>query len=122
MADRIAIGCALAEAFKVVRHVLVQQLVLGEQLREPPQLRAVGQLAHHDQMRHFDERGSLGQLLDGNAAVAQYSLLAVDESDLAPARTRVAVAVIQGDVAAPLRRDEISTARSCSVPSMTGSV
>ena len=87
------------EAFEVVLHVLVQHLVLGQQVRETPQLGAGGQLAHDDQVGHLDEGGFLRQLLDGDAAVAQDALLAVDEGDLALAGTGVAVAVVQRDVA-----------------------
>ena len=87
------------EALEVVLHRLVQQLVVRQQVGEPPQFGAVGQLAHDDQVGHLDERGFLGQLLDGDAAVAQDALLAVNESDLALARAGVGVAVVQGDVA-----------------------
>ncbi len=40
-----------------------------------------------------------GQLLDGNAAILQDALLAVDESDRRLGRARVAVAVVERDVA-----------------------
>ena len=87
------------EALEMELHVLVQQLVLGQQIRKTPQLGAVGQLAHDDQVGHLDEGGFLRQFLDGNAAVAQDALLAVDERDLAATRAGVAVAVVQRDVA-----------------------
>ena len=79
-------------------HGLVQQLVLGQEIRELPQLGVVRQLAHDDQVGNLDEGGLLSKLLDRDAAVAQDSLLAVNEGDLAFARAGVSVPVIEGDV------------------------
>jgi hypothetical protein len=82
------------EAFKVVPHRFVQQLIVRQQVREPPQLRAVRQLAHDNQVRHLDERGFLRQFLDRDAPVTQDALLPINERDLALARAGIPVAIV----------------------------
>ena len=40
-----------------------------------------GKIAVHEQVGRLGERGALGQFLDGDAAVTQDALVAVDEGD-----------------------------------------
>ena len=86
------------EALEMELHVLVQELVVGEQIREPLDLRVVGKIAVNDQIGGLDEIGLFSQFLNGDAAVAQNTLIAIDKGDLAGAGTGVPVAVINGDV------------------------
>ncbi len=55
------------------------------------------QLAVDQQIAHLEERAVLGQLFDGEAAIAEDALLAIDEGDLALAAAGVAVARVHGD-------------------------
>src|ERR1051326_1869282 len=72
-----------------------------------PQFGAVWEFSENDQVGNFDEGGFFSQLFYGDAAIAQDSLLAVDESDFAEAGTGVGVAVVECNVAGlpPERRN-----------------
>ena len=87
------------KSFEVVLHRLMQQLILGEEVGELAQLLAVGQAAHNDEMGDFDECGLFRQFLDRDPAIAKNSLFAIDERDLALAGARVAVPIIERDLA-----------------------
>ncbi len=86
------------ETLEVVLHAFVKQLVIGEHLGKLLQLGAGRQLAPDKEMGDLDERRLLSQLFDRDAAIAQNALLAIDESNRTLARTRVAVAVVEGDI------------------------
>ena len=60
---------------------------------------SLGRSAVHEQVGRLGEEGLFGQILDGDAPVAQDTLVAVDEGDVALAGTRIAVARVQGDIA-----------------------
>ena len=110
------------EALEVVLERLVQRGVARQPLAEPVELGLVGQPAEDQEPGGLDEGGVLGELLDGDAAVAEDALLAVDEGDRARAGAGVAEAGVEGDQAGLGRgAREMSMASSPSVPSMTGS-
>ena len=114
---------ARGETLEVKLHVLVQILVAGQQVGKRLQLRPRRQVAVDDQIGRLDEIGFLGHLLDGDAAIAQDALVAVNEGDVADARAGVAVAVVNGDVAGVRRAGaDTSTAFSFSLPVNVGSV
>jgi hypothetical protein len=86
------------KALEMVFHVLMQIFMLREKVGEFSQFRLGRQLSVDDQIGGFDEPGFDGQFLDGNAAITQDALLAVDESDGALAGAGVGVTVVQRDV------------------------
>ena len=63
------------------------------------ELGLVGQAAEDQEPGGLDEGRALGELLDGDAAVAEDALLAVDEGDLARAGAGVAEAGVERDQA-----------------------
>ena len=76
------------KAFEMVLHVLVQIFVLREHLGEFAQLLVGGEFSVDDEVGGFDKTGFDGQFLDGDAAVTQDALLAVNEGDGAFAGAR----------------------------------
>src|SRR5690606_28816415 len=72
-------------------HVLVNQRVHRDLVRPLVQLLLAGEVAEEDQERRLEIRALLCELLDGDAAVAEDALVAVDEGDRAPRRRRVHV-------------------------------
>ena len=84
---------------ELVLHALVQQFVGGQQIAEPGQLVALRQPPEDQQPGRLDEVGLGGELLDGDAAVAEDALLAVDEGDGAAAGAGVAQRRVVGDQA-----------------------
>ena len=79
----------VAEALQKRPHVLVHVRVVRDVVHPRVVLALRRQLAVAQQPRHLEERRLLGQLLDGISAIAQNSLVAVDEGDRAAARRRV---------------------------------
>ena len=74
---------------ELVLHALVQQLVERQPLAEPVQFVLLGKPAENQQPGRLDEIGMVGELLDGNAAIAEDSLVPVDERDRALADGRI---------------------------------
>ena len=66
---------------ELVLHALVQQFVPRQPLAEPIQFILLGKPAENQQPGRLDEIGMVGELLDGNAAIAEDSLVPVDEGD-----------------------------------------
>ena len=87
------------DVLELVLHPLVQQLVGGQQVAEPGQLLPLRLPPENQHPRHLDEAGLGGELLDGDAAIAEDALLAVDEGDGAAADARVAQGRVVGDQA-----------------------
>lgn len=85
------------EALEVEFHGLVDHLVVGEEVGEAAELVAGGEFAVDDEVGGLDEGGVLGDLFDGDAAVAEDAFFAVYEGDGALAGAGVGVAVIEGD-------------------------
>ena len=77
------------DVLELVLHALVQQLVARQPLAEPVQFVLLGQPAENQQPGRLDEIGMVGELLDGDAAIAEDALLAVDEGDRALADGRI---------------------------------
>ena len=77
-----------------------QHLVPVERIAEAFKLLASGQLPPNQKVGGLDKATVLGQLLDGNTAVAEDALFSINEGDGALAGSRVAESIIQGDVAA----------------------
>ena len=84
------------KAVEMVQKPLVEQFVLREQRAKRRTFFGGRQLAENQQHGHFDKRTALGQLFDGEAAVAQDALFAVDEGDGRLAGAGVGVAGIKG--------------------------
>ena len=80
------------DVLELVLQALVQQLVGGQHAAETVQLVLAGQPAEDQQPGGLDEVGPVGELLDGDPAVAEDALVAVDEGDGALANRRVATA------------------------------
>ena len=74
---------------ELVLHALVQQLVQRQPLAESIQFVLLGQPAENQQPGSLDKIGMVGELLDGNAAIAEDSLVPVDERDRTFADGRV---------------------------------
>jgi len=87
-------------SLEAMPHAFVDNLVLREQVAETGQMIGSREFAVDQQQGRLDERGMFGQLLDWNPAILEDAVLAIDESDRRQSRTRVAVAVVQGDIAA----------------------
>ena len=85
------------EALEMELHVLVNQLVLREQVRESPELGVGRQVPINEQVSGLDERRFLSKLLDRNSAVAKDALLAVDKGDFARARPGIAESGVERD-------------------------
>src|SRR4051812_1662613 len=79
----------VAEPFEKLAEVLVHVGVERDLVHEPIVLFLVRQLPVAQQPRYFEERRVLGELLDGIAAEAENSLVAIDVGDRTPARRRV---------------------------------
>jgi hypothetical protein len=77
------------EALEEVLHVLVQQRMPREVLAPVAELRLVRKFAVDEQVSRLDEGRAFGELFDGDAAITQDALVAVDERDRAPRRRRV---------------------------------
>ena len=77
------------DVLELVLHALVQQLVPRQPLAEPVQFVLLGQSAENQQPGSLDEVGMFGELLDGDAAIAEDPLVPVDERDRALADGRV---------------------------------
>ena len=76
-----------AEAFKEAVELRVQHRVIGDVVFERIKLTLVRQMAFQQQIGHFEEVGPLCQLVDWIAAVQQHAFIAIDERDLAFARS-----------------------------------
>src|SRR5690349_22659934 len=87
------------EAFEVVLHGFIEQLVIGKQVREAAQFGAGGQSAHYQEMGNLDEGRALSQFLYRNTPVTKDAFLAVNKRNPTLAGTGVGIAVIQGDEA-----------------------
>jgi hypothetical protein len=95
-------GRRAGEALELVLHPLVEVGVRVRSAGEGVVFRLGRQGAADQQPGDLDEGGAVGELLDGDAAVAQDALLPVDVGDGALAAPGVAVARVQGDVAGAL--------------------
>lgn len=69
------------KSFEMVAHVFMKILILDEHVGELSKLLAIWQVSVDEEIRRLNERGTFGQFLDWNAAIAQDPLLAVDEGD-----------------------------------------
>jgi len=76
-------------------HVLVEHGVTLDRIFEVGEFLGRGQLALDQQIRDFQEVALVGEFFDGNAAVAENSLVAVDEGDRALGRPGIGVAGIE---------------------------
>ena len=83
----------------LVLHALVQQLVGRQETAEPLEFVRPRQPPEDQQPRHLDEVRLVGELLDGDAAVAENALFAVDEGDRAAADAGIAQRRVVGDQA-----------------------
>src|SRR5688572_24891989 len=79
----------VAEALEKLPEVLVHVSMKGDLVHEPVVFLLVRQLAVAKQPGDLEERRILRQLLDGIAAVAEYSLVAIDVGDGTAARCGV---------------------------------
>ena len=86
------------KAFVEVLHVLVQHRVAGDVRGERLELLLIGQPAVDQKVAGLHEGRMLGELLDGDAAVAQDAFLSIEKSDRAEAGAGVHVAVVERDV------------------------
>src|SRR5207253_8872547 len=87
--------------------VFVKQGVMGDRVHPLTVLGRIGQVAMNQEIGDLEEATALGQLLDGIAAVAEDTALAVDEGDRAPAARGVEKGgiVAQQSGARPIRGD-----------------
>ena len=81
--------CRRRKTLEELLHVFVDHAVVSELPAPLGQFLPVGKLAVNQQVADFRKRRVLGELLDGIAAVAENTFLAVDERDHAFARSRV---------------------------------
>jgi hypothetical protein len=86
----------VAEGIEHLGDVLVHVGVEGHVVHEPVEFVLGRQLTLENQVGHLEERGPLGELLDGVSPVTQDSLSAIDEGDRAPGRGRVGEGRIVG--------------------------
>ena len=84
---------------ELVLHALVQQLVGRQETAEPLEFVRTRQPPEDQQPRHLDEVGLVDELLDGDAAVTEDAVFAVDERDRAAADARIAQGRVVGDQA-----------------------
>jgi|WetSurSiteA1Bulk_404760.scaffolds.fasta_scaffold235203_1 hypothetical protein len=86
------------ETIKMMLHALIEVSVGSTDAAKASQCLFVRKLAEDDEHGDFQEIGpGTVEFFDGDAAIAQYALFAVDESDGTLAGARVAVAWIIGD-------------------------
>ena len=100
---------------------LVQGRVGRHAGAEPIQFVLAGKVSVNQQKARFDKVGSPGQLLDGNAAIAENALLTIDVANGTLADSGIAEAGVERDQTDLARSDVMSTASSPSEPSTTGS-
>ena len=91
----------LREPVEEAFDVLVQERVSPDAEPELVELGARGQVPVDEQVRRLEEAGrvALDEVLDGDAAVAQDALVAVDERDRGLGRAGVDVSVVERDEA-----------------------
>ena len=81
----------------MVEQAFVEQLVLRELGAKRRTFFGTRQLAEDEQHGGFDKRTAFGQLLDGDAAITQDALFAVDKGDGGLAGAGVGVARVKGE-------------------------
>ena len=87
------------DVLELVLLAFVQQLVARQAEAELVEFLLAGQATEDQQPGDLDEIGVLGELLDGNAAIAENALVAVDEGDSALADPAIAQRGVVGNQA-----------------------
>ena len=69
------------KSLKMMAEVFVQARVVGQALTKSLVFIGLGQSSEYQQICRLDEIAFLGELLDGNAAIAQNSRFSIDKGD-----------------------------------------